>query len=369
MELNQLPADYDAEKLGPQKRQTKFDSPEAKLAYDAKTLVVKARESLKEMGIENASNEQVVAAIKLIVGSHRKDFNKALPDTEQTLEAAVISKLYTKEEQARLAQAKAREGVRAKYETFIDGAKLTRSDVLKLKEMMSEVNYMLAVETARELKASKIPSYEQIVTELMTYTPARLRDICTMMEKPELVIESDQSFHDIVQAMDENSHYTAADGQLQDNTYVYGESNSPYRNLNKPGKVKASIVDGVVYPKQLERVFTRLGERRNHLTAKYADKEMKHISAKGQASLLQQSMKRAQAASDNSLIVDNWEKLAKENITGTITLLDPSELTESAFVAYSLFSSFYRQANFNASNPNFEDVYARGRASVQVLEI
>src|SRR3989338_8560800 len=82
----------------------------AKLAYDAENLVAKARESLKETGIDNASNDQVLAAIRLLVGGHRKDFNKALPNTDQTLEGAVTSKLYTEEEQAHLAQVRARDG-------------------------------------------------------------------------------------------------------------------------------------------------------------------------------------------------------------------------------------------------------------------
>lgn len=352
-----------------QHERKEFADEHAKLAFDAASLVEKARESLRETGIENASNDQVIAAIKLIVGSHRKDFNKALPDTEQTLEGAVSSKLYTEEEQARLAQAKSREGVRAQYETFIDDSELPESDALKLKEMMSEANYQLAVESAKELKASKIPTYEQIARQIMTYTPERLKDICAMMEKPEIVIESDQSFADNIVAMDENRHYTAADGQPQESAYVNNESISPYRNLKKPGKVKASIVDGVVHPKELTGVSSRLDERRDHLTATYAAKKMKHISPNGKAALLQQSLKRAEAAGDNSLIVDNWEKWAKENIPGTITFIEPLELTDSALVAYSVFDSSDRRARFVAGYPNVESAGARGRASVQVLEI
>lgn len=369
MEFNQLPDGYDESKFGPQKRQTEFDSLKVKLAFDAKNLIDKARESLKETGIDNATKEQVVSAIKLIVGSHRKDFNKAIQGIDQTLEGAVTSKLYTEEDQARLARARSLEGVRAKYETFIDGLGLSVADTLKLKEMMSEANYVIAVETAQELKASKIPTYEQIATELMNYAPERLRDICEMMEKPELVIESDQSFDDNVQAMDENKHYTAADGKPQEDSYVNGESNSPYRNLNKPGKVKVSIVDGVVHPKQLKGVSTRLGARRDHLTAKYAAKEMKHISPNGNAALLQQSMKRAKAVGDNSLIVDNWEKWKTENIPGTITFIEPSKLTKSTIVACSYFDSGTRRAHFHANDPHDELGFARGRASVQVLEI
>ncbi len=52
MELNQLPEGYDAEKLGPQKRQTEFDSPEAKLDSDAKNLIEIARIQLEQTGVK-----------------------------------------------------------------------------------------------------------------------------------------------------------------------------------------------------------------------------------------------------------------------------------------------------------------------------
>ncbi len=365
MEFNQLPDGFEGE----QKRQTKFDSTAAKLAFDAKNLVTKARESLKETGIDNASSDQVVAAIKLIVGSHRKDFNKALPDTEQTLEGAITSNLYTEEEQAKFAQVKSREGVRSQYEAFIDDAKLPESDALKLKEMMSEANYRNAVETAEEMKASKIPTYEQITAELMTYTPERLRDICAEMEKPKLQIISDQSFDDNIAAMNDNKHYTAADCQPQKDAFAYKGSDSPYNKLVKPGKVKAKIIDGVIHPKQLEGVSTRLGERRTHLIKKFEAKKMRLADHAEMQTLIQQSLREANATGDNSLIVDNWEKWAKENIPGTITILDPNTLTKSTLVAWSDFCSDLRQALFDANYPGDGAGHARGRASVQVLEI
>ncbi len=42
MEFNQLPEDYDVEEFGPQKRQAEFASPEAKLNFDAQSLIAKA---------------------------------------------------------------------------------------------------------------------------------------------------------------------------------------------------------------------------------------------------------------------------------------------------------------------------------------
>lgn len=43
MEFNQLPEDYDEAILGPQKRRTEFDSPEARVTCDAKGLIAKAK--------------------------------------------------------------------------------------------------------------------------------------------------------------------------------------------------------------------------------------------------------------------------------------------------------------------------------------
>lgn len=341
-------------------RQTESFAPDAKLAFDAADLVAKAKDILKETGVVEPANQQIVAAVNFLVGVHRKDLNTAVEGTDQTLAKAV---------EANLEQSRAREGVRAEYETFIDTAKLPESDTLKLKEMMSEENYQLAVESAKELKASKIPTFEQIARELMTYDPERLREMCEMMEKPEIVIESDKGFKDNVAAADENKHYTAADGESQEDTYVNSESNSPYRNLNKSGKVRVRVVDGVVHPKQLEGVSPRLGERRTHLTAEYSAKRMTHISPNGMTALRQKSLIRAKKANDNSLIVDNWEEWVTKNIPGTVTFIDPSELTESTLVASSVFHSYSRRAGFDAGSPYVVNANARGRASVQVLEI
>lgn len=353
-----------------EKRQTTQLSPEDKLSNDAGKLVDKSREALKASGAEDPSKEQIVNGIQMIVGAHRKDFNKVIDGTDgKTLSGATEAHLYTEEEAKEPQAVKAREGLKAKYDAFIDGLNLPEVDALKLKEMMSEANYVNAVETAKEMKASKIPTYEQIVVELMTYAPERLKDICEMMEKPELVIESDKSFDANVSAMNANKHYTATNGQPQEDTYVNSESRSPYRNLNKPGKVRVNVVDGMVHPKQLDGVSTGLKARRDHLTEKFAAKRMKHISPKGNASLLQQSLRRAKAANDNSLIVDNWERWASHNEPGTITFINPEDLAESTLVACSDFYSDFRQARFFANSPDYEFAFARGRASVQVLEI
>lgn len=365
MELNQLPECYEGE----QKRETEFASPGAKLAFDAENLITTARKFLESEGTNKASNDEILNTIGTIVGVHRKDFTKALPDTEQTLEGAVKAKLYAEDELARLAEEHSRKEIRAEYETFIDTAKLSETDSLKLKEMMSEAGYANAVKAAQKLKASKIPTYEEIAAELMTYTPERLKDICAEMEKPKLQIISDRSFDENIAAMNENKDYTSADGKSQEDSYVYRGSDSPYDNLKKSGKVKVKITDGVVHPKQLDGISRKLGERRTHLTKRFEARSMRLANHVEMQTLIQQSLIEAKETGDNSLIVDNWEKWAKENIPGTVTLLDPSELTESTLVAFSHFGSYDRQANFNAVGPSFGDDGSRGRASVQVFEI
>ncbi|MCX6735184.1 MAG: hypothetical protein NTZ25_04750 [Candidatus Peregrinibacteria bacterium] len=87
MELNQLPEGYDAEKLGPQKRQTEFDSPESKLVSDAKNLIEIARIQLEQTGVK----------VDPIVFARRKDNDiEALRSAiakEQGAEKAVVAEV------------------------------------------------------------------------------------------------------------------------------------------------------------------------------------------------------------------------------------------------------------------------------------
>ena len=253
----------------------------------------------------------------------------------------------------------------AKYQEFIESLGLPDKDAEKLKEMVSDANYQKAVEAAKELKASRIPSKAQILTELMKWKPEQLKDICEMQEKPRVVIESDKSFDDQVAGMDAHKHYTAQNGKPQEDAYVYEGEKSPYRNISKSQKVKISITDGVVHPAQLKGVSTGLGARRKYLAEKYAEKKMKHASKGAMAALTQMSLLEAKETGDNNKIIDNWE-----SGDGTATILDPDTLTESALVASSGFDSSFRQVGFLAYTPEPDAVEnARGRASVQVLEI
>lgn len=253
----------------------------------------------------------------------------------------------------------------SKYQEFIDALDLSDEDKEKFKEMMSPVNYKKAVETAKEMDPKcRIPAKSQIIDELMTYKVERLQDICEMMEQPTLLIVSDTSFDEKVSAMDGHKHYTSQNGRSQQNAYVYKGSDSPYNNAPKIKRVRVSIVDGVVRPEQLAGVSTRIGERREYLTQKFAAKKMRYIDKDEMATLFQQSLREAEQTGDNNKIVDNWE-----SGSGTVTLLDPNSLTKSSGVACACFGSYSRQVSFNDLHPDNVSGYARGRASVQVLEL
>ncbi|MDP2642988.1 MAG: hypothetical protein Q8P62_04055 [Candidatus Peregrinibacteria bacterium] len=88
MEFNELPEGFEGE----QKRETEFDSSDSKLAYDTEQLIVTAKESLQVSGVENASGDQILMAIKLIVGAHRKDYNDTL---DEALRGAIDVNLET----------------------------------------------------------------------------------------------------------------------------------------------------------------------------------------------------------------------------------------------------------------------------------
>jgi hypothetical protein len=257
-----------------------------------------------------------------------------------------------------------------KYEKFVNRLILS-SDIEentrfceKLKEMVSEYNYNKAVKVAKELKASRIPTREQILAQLMKWTPEQFKNVCETQESPRVVIESDKSFDEQVAAMDAHKHYTSTDGDTQEIAYVYRKSDSPFINIPKSQKVKISITDGVVHPAQLNSVSTRLGGRRKYLAEKYAKKGMKSASHGAMTALYQMSLMEAREIGDNCKIIDNWESGA-----GTVTILDQETLTESALVAFSSFVSDAPQVGFFARDPGFDVEVARGRASVLVLEI
>jgi hypothetical protein len=251
-----------------------------------------------------------------------------------------------------------------KYQEFIENLGFSDVETEKLKEMVSDYNYQKAVEAAKELKASKIPTKAQILKELIKWTPEQLKNICETQEQPRVVIESDQSFDDQIAAMNENKHYTARNGNSQSDAYVSLANDTPYTNIPKSQKVKISITDGVIHPEQLKGVSARLGERRRRLTKEYAKKGMKLAGWGKMAALYQMSLMEAKETGDNGKIIDNCE-----TGSGTVTILEQEALTKTALVAYSYFRSGSRQVAFNAYDPEFGNERARGRASVQVLEI
>lgn len=328
-EFNQPPEGFE----GKQKRRTEFASIEEKLQYDAKNLIAMAR---AKYGRDNVT---VRDALDL---ASRKD------DDIEALRKVIAIETKTKPQ----------------YEQFIDGLNLIDGDKEKLKEMMSPASYERAVATAKEdTPQCTPPTHAQIAKELMGYSEERLRDICEMMEKPTLLIVTPKGLDERLLTMNEHKHYTSADNKSQKDAHCDTSSSSPYKNAPKASKGKVSIVNGIVHPKQLTRVLTKLGARRTHLTQTYAAKGMRNVDKDEMATLLQQSLREAKAANDNSLIVDNGE-----SGYGTVTILDSDSLTESSFVAYAGFDSVYRRVSFACHNPVDGNGYARGRASVQVME-
>ncbi|MBI5152156.1 hypothetical protein HZA39_01360 [Candidatus Peregrinibacteria bacterium] len=328
-EFNKLPEGFEGE----QKRRTDFKSPNEKLAYDVKNLIQLAKDRY---------NKKQVTVRDVLDLATRND------DNVEDLRKAIAIEIKAKPE----------------FGQFIDGLDLDDADKRKLKEMMSAENYQKAIATAQEMDSNcKPPAYAQIATELMTYSEERLRDICEMMEVPTLLIVPDNGFNEKITAMNAHKHYTSKNGKPQEDAYVNGESDSPYKNVPKMSSGIVSIVDGVVHPKQLTEVSIKLGERRSHLTKKFAAKDMHHISKDEMAALMQQSLKEAEETKDNNKIVDNWE-----TGDGTITFIDPDSLTESTLVAYAYFHSDYRRVYFYADGPGVGRDYTRGRPSVQVLK-
>lgn len=333
MEFNKLPEGYE----GPQKRRTEFKSPEEKQGYDADNLIALAQKISREKGI-------AVSPASLITRY----------DDVAALSKAIAIRLKAKP------AADENEIAGSKYETFINGLNLSEEDAKKLKEMVSDEKYQKAVIAAQELHPTcVIPSKAQILAELMIWSPNKLSEICKMQAKPRVVIETNNSFDEQVAGMNEHKHY-----ENQYDAYINRDTDSPYLNAPKSKKVVVSITDGEVHPPQLKGVSAKLGERRAHVTKEYAKKGHKLPSKGAMAALYQMSLKEAEESGDNSQIIDNWE-----TDNGTITLLDPSTLTKSALVAYSNFLSRNLQVEFIADIPDLEGDRARGRASVQVLEL
>lgn len=340
MELNQLPDGHEGE----QQRRTEFKSPEEKLEYDA---------------------DNLIAFAKRILGKNKVSVRDALDlatredDDLEALQKAIAIRLKANPAANKI------EVASSKYEIFIDGLNLSDADKEKLKEMVSDANYQKAVEAAQELDSGcKIPSKAQILEELMKWSPEKLKGICELQAKPRVVIETNNRFDEQVNCMNTNKYYTAQNGEPQDDAYVNKMTNSPYLNAPKPKNVVVSITDGEVHPPQLKGVSFRLEERRVHLTSEYAKKGHKLPSQSAMAALYQMSLKEAAKSGNWSQIIDNWE-----NDNGTVTLLDPRTLTKSTLVAFSDFNSYARRVVFFAYDPDREFDFARGRASVQVLEL
>jgi len=335
---NPLPEDksvYD----GPNRRRTDFDSPEAKLAYDAEQLFSMAQTHLEK---------------KLPTVDEVLDFSERADDDPDALAGAIGSfrKGYIRQLKSP-----------PNFEAFVKGLELSEVSREKLKAMLSPEAYALSLSAYREMGGTKeAPSLDAIRAEIMKWSIDRLRLECEMREQPTLLIVSDRSFDEGIASMDANKHYRNDQGTQRD-AYVNRGSESPYVGAPKFSKHLVTIEEGVPNPKRPEGLPVQLKAGRDHLAAIYEQAGMSHIPATRMQALKQRSLIQAEEKGDMSLVVDNWE-----GGYGTATFLELDSLTKSRLVAFSDFSSYYRKPDFLAGNPADENDNLRGRASAQVME-
>lgn len=246
-----------------------------------------------------------------------------------------------------LAEESAESTKQTPYKLHINALELPEADKTKLLEMISPENYNLAVQAATEVgNTQALPTLEQVEAELMKLTPERLKEICEMMEKPTLLMVPNGRFEYKAANMTKKRQ-----PHVIQNVAVYKGDNNPYDVVVVMDKGTVSIVDGVTNPKQLDGVTDQIGPRRKYLTEQYTAKNLKHISAHEYATLIQKS-------SIEGEVID----------TQTITILEPSTLTESPLVAGAYFKSSNKRVHFDCSGAERHIDNLRGRASMQVME-
>ncbi|MFC1647789.1 hypothetical protein ACFL10_02230, partial [Patescibacteria group bacterium] len=273
-EFNALPEGFE----GQQKRCTEFENLEAKLRYDALGLIEIARKRYLKLNIT------VQDALDL---ASRED------DDKEALRKAIASELKAEPFEDE------NEGVDLKYRRFIKNLSLSKKEQERLIEMGSYKSYQRAAKTAKEIHSQiLLPTYDQIVEKLMTFSEEKMRDICEIMEKPVLLIVPDISFNEKIRAMNSNRHYrsTKAKGysrrKPQKPAYVMREGSSPFNEIEKAEKVRVSIVDGVVHPQQVDAPYN-LEERTDYYIERYAERGMRLIYTDEMAVLFQLTLREA----------------------------------------------------------------------------
>lgn len=225
-----------------------------------------------------------------------------------------------------------------------------------LQEALTEERFVLAIKAAKEMDPNiDIPDdlRDRFLAELSNLSPERLQEICDEMQKPTLNIVPANSFEEKIAQMDRNKHYDS-----QNDTYVAQGDDEPYSDVKSPNKVRVCLDDGMPKPKQAEGAPFKLEARRRFEAKRTGDKNMDFVGPHRMASLLQQSLIEAEETGNTSKIVD-FE---------TITVLNPTNLTNSKYVAYANIDPRYRRADFYSYDPDAGVDSLRGRASVQVLE-
>jgi len=250
----------------------------------------------------------------------------------------------------------ARLNVNADKDFVVDEVQETSKLPEVLQEALTEEKFRLAIETAKQMDPDKdIPEdlRERYLAELNSWSPERIAEVLSEMEKPTLNIVTANSFEEKVAQMNRNKHY-----EDQNDVYVAQGDDEPYHAVKSPKKARAYLDDGMPKKKQIKGAPITLEARREFELKRTGDKNLDLVGPHRSASLIQQSLIEAEQTGDNSKIID----------FDTATVLNPKNLTGSKFVAYADFPPDSREVRFDSYNPYYEDGSIRGRASVQVLE-
>lgn len=328
---------------GEQRRKTTFNSEEEKAAYDAPGLIELARKTY---------GRQTVTVADVLDLRRRGHEVSGDDDKEVTwLRRAIALELTRK----------------PAWEAFVNGLEAPEATREKLRAMLTPEAYKLSIAAYRETCGTReAPSLDAIMAEIMTWPVDRLIQECEIREKPTLLIVSEASFDERIEAMDANKHYQNETGGQKDVSINRG-SKSPYIGVPKPTKAHVSITDGIPNPAQRADASEKMGEYRDHLATKYEEVGMRHIYGSEMQTLFQRSLIEALQLNDASLIVNNW-KTGSGTTMETTTILNPDGLRESDLIACSYFSLFNREAYFRAISSDLAGDELCGRATTEVME-
>lgn len=249
----------------------------------------------------------------------------------------------------------------AQYAEFIDGLSVTAEQKEKLLNITA--NYDEAVATAKELDENvRVPSKEQVIAHIMELGAEKLKKIATIMGKPGLVIETEQSFVEMKDAMNANQHY-----ERQDKCYFA----SDYEWSGRPEKVSVSIIDMVQNPAVVPG--QKPGKQRNdeqlRICEKYfRDNGMQLVSDRQYAAGMQQSLRASSWGEEKG--EENPEKYILDfygQPEETVTIFNQEHREEISQVASGFFGPSRRGVDFVWVDPADQLDGLGGRGAVQVI--